>query len=68
MTFTLAQCTPPNGRLFCSTFLPTLEKPSIEPEQRGKILLRAGQENGRVFLEFADNGDGTAPANEDRYL
>lgn len=33
---------------------------------KGKILLRAGQENGRVFLEFADNGDGIAPANEDR--
>ena len=33
---------------------------------RGKILLRAGRENERVFLEFADNGDGIAPEDEDR--
>ncbi len=33
---------------------------------KGKILLRAGRENGRAFLEFADNGDGIAPENEDR--
>lgn len=32
----------------------------------GEILLRAGRGNGHVYLEFADNGDGIAPENEDR--
>ena len=33
---------------------------------KGKILIRAGQENSKVFVEFADNGDGISAENEDR--
>ena len=32
----------------------------------GKILVRVGKEKGKVYLAFADNGDGIPEANEDR--
>lgn len=32
----------------------------------GKILVRAGEENGNVFLEFADNGDGISDEERNR--
>jgi signal transduction histidine kinase len=33
---------------------------------RGKMLLRVGEENQMVYLEFSDNGDGIPEANKDR--
>lgn len=33
---------------------------------KGKILIRSGKENGVVFLEFSDNGDGIPPENEEK--
>jgi signal transduction histidine kinase len=35
------------------------------PEQ-GRILIRAGRLDDRVYLDFSDNGDGVAPAYRDR--
>ena len=32
----------------------------------GKILIRAGREGNKIFVAFADNGDGVAPDNEER--
>lgn len=33
---------------------------------QGRILIRAGEENERLFLEFADNGDGIPPEYSER--
>ncbi|MCB9093376.1 MAG: ATP-binding protein [Halobacteriovoraceae bacterium] len=33
---------------------------------KGEILIRSGKENGIVFLEFSDNGDGIPPENEEK--
>lgn len=33
---------------------------------KGEILIRAGREKDRVFLEFSDNGDGIPPENHEK--
>jgi signal transduction histidine kinase len=33
---------------------------------QGRMLIRAGTDSDRVFIEFADNGDGIPPQHEDR--
>ena len=38
-------------------------KAIVRAGAQGKILLRAGRENGNVYLDFADNGDGIPPEN-----
>lgn len=37
-----------------------------ERETLGSILIRAGKDGEKVFMEFCDNGDGVAPENEYR--
>lgn len=35
-------------------------------EKEGKILITAGKEEGKIYLEFSDNGDGIPEGNEEK--
>lgn len=42
------------------------QKAIIRANSKGKILLRAGKDKNRVYVDFADNGDGVPPENAER--
>ncbi|HEV2881370.1 MAG TPA: sensor histidine kinase [Pyrinomonadaceae bacterium] len=42
------------------------QKAILRANSKGKILLRAGKDKSRVYVDFADNGDGVPPENAER--
>lgn len=42
------------------------QKAIMRANAQGKILIKLGKEGGRIYLKFADNGDGIPPENVDR--
>jgi signal transduction histidine kinase len=46
-------------------FFTNSKKAIKRKEVEGKIFIKCGRENGKVFLEFSDNGDGIPKENEE---
>ena len=46
-------------------FYTNAKKAIAREKVKGKILIECGEENGQIFLEFSDNGDGIKDGNEE---